>query len=193
MGRKHILAITGVVMAIGLAAASAANETTHHNYDALGRLVISQSEGTVNDDETRSLCYDAAGNRTKFVSDDAAGVANCAPAFQPMPSPSPISTSNTPPTANTDSVSVRKPSFFQPAETKSVNVIANDTDADGDLPLVLISVSITSGGASVQLESSSNVLVTAASSAGASSANYEVIDARGAVSTGTLTIQTTNF
>jgi len=190
MGRGGVFTTIGLgaFLAFGLAAASAANETIEHNYDALGRLIISQSEGTVNDEETRSLCYDAAGNRTKFVSDDAAAVASCAPSFAPMPSPSPISaSSNTAPTASADSISISKT-----ASPTSIDVLANDSDTDGDLPLALTGATLISGGASIELISSSEILVTPAASNGTSIANYQVTDARGAVSTGTLTILTTN-
>lgn len=67
-------------------------ETITYTYDALGRLVAAQSTGSVNNSQVRSSCYDSAGNRTQYRSDNAGGFASCsggAPAPTPTPTPTP--------------------------------------------------------------------------------------------------------
>ena len=65
------------VMASALALPAAAAETKTYTYDALGRLVKVDNSGTVNNDKTRSFCYDKAGNRVEFNSNDTATAATC--------------------------------------------------------------------------------------------------------------------
>jgi YD repeat-containing protein len=44
---------------------AAAAETKTYTYDALGRLVVVKSAGSVNANQIRSYCYDKAGNRVE--------------------------------------------------------------------------------------------------------------------------------
>lgn len=55
-------------------------ETVTYTYDALGRLVVVQKSGTVNNGQTQAICYDRAGNRIRYVS---------APSGPPVPCPTP--------------------------------------------------------------------------------------------------------
>jgi hypothetical protein len=53
---------------IGAGSPAFASETITYTYDALGRLVVAKSTGTVNNNQTHSICYDAAGNRILYDS-----------------------------------------------------------------------------------------------------------------------------
>lgn len=64
-----------------------ATETITYSYDALGRLVASQSSGDVNNNQARSLCYDSAGNRTQFRSSSTGSLTGCVPTPTPTPAP----------------------------------------------------------------------------------------------------------
>lgn len=57
------LAITGMLPSMAFA-----SETITYTYDARGQLVVVKSTGTVNNNKTRSYCYDEAGNRIEFDS-----------------------------------------------------------------------------------------------------------------------------
>jgi hypothetical protein len=70
--------------------------------------------------------------------------------------------------------------------TTVVNVIANDTDSDGDYPLTLVSISDPSGTAYV---ANSTSIGWWGNAAGTYTIQYVVQDARGATSTGTLTLR----
>lgn len=184
--RRHAAIGVGLSAIITIvASSSSATESVTYTYDALGRLVVAQSAGTVNDDQAHSLCFDPAGNRTKYYSDDATGIASCAPTPAPMPTPSPpASSSNTPPVAVQDSGYVNfinQPTLF--------NLVANDTDADGDYPLVLTSASVTSGYGTVSLISPTQVSVERKYSWSTNmTISYQITDGRGAVSTGQLLV-----
>jgi hypothetical protein len=54
-----------------------AGETQVYTYDALGRLTAVQYSGTVNNGQAHSLCYDPAGNRTKYRSSASGVIAAC--------------------------------------------------------------------------------------------------------------------
>lgn len=183
MKRRWLIAPgIGAVALCGMAWDAQATEAITYTYDALGRLVVAQSDGTVNDNETHSLCFDPAGNRTKYRADDAGAVPSCAPTPSPMPTPTAPATpgSNTAPTAVSDT------NDMTGGQTKLINVIANDTDADGDIPLFLTGASVTSGAGLVSLASATEVKVVYGT--GTVIISYQVTDARGAVSTGQLQV-----
>ncbi|MBO9711433.1 hypothetical protein [Sphingomonas sp.] len=98
MRRVHttLFASTAVVALIG-AAAARADETVVYVYDSLGRLVTTQTTGTVNAGETKSICYDRAGNRLRYKDSPSGVVAACLP-LAPVPSPSPLPTPTPSPT-----------------------------------------------------------------------------------------------
>lgn len=64
-------------------------ETIVYTYDALGRLVVAQRSGSINNGQVATLCYDPAGNRTRYVSSGAGSPASCTASPSPSPSPSP--------------------------------------------------------------------------------------------------------
>lgn len=54
-----------------------ADELQTYSYDELGRLKSVVYSGGVSSGQAHSLCYDAAGNRTKYKSDSAGALASC--------------------------------------------------------------------------------------------------------------------
>jgi len=90
--------------------------------------------------------------------------------------------SNLPPVANADSTS------FLCIVSRTVNLIANDTDPENNIPLTLVSIDATAGGGAAWASvTSSTSAIIGASSAGTFVFNYVVSDSLGATSTGTLT------
>ncbi|MEM6411028.1 MAG: hypothetical protein AAF683_05790 [Pseudomonadota bacterium] len=69
-------------------ALSAQPSTETYTYDALGRLVKVVTTGGSNNTQTRSICYDKAGNRTEYVANKSNGSTVCTP---PPPPPPPSS------------------------------------------------------------------------------------------------------
>ncbi len=163
----------GLALAVSLVARGAANETKTYTYDALGRLVKAQSSGTVNNQDTSSICYDPAGNRTQYKSDGAGGVVSCG-----------SGSSNSPPVTQPDSVQVGC------NVTTTVNVTSNDSDPDGNVPLTLTHVVTNSGFAIATVASASSVQVTGSFEHETAIATYTIEDSLGATATGTLTIKT---
>lgn len=95
----------GLTLALATLYATAADggETISYTYDALGRLVIARSSGTVNADHADSFCYDQAGNRTVAQSNRQGSIASCptpppVPGPTPAPSPTPAPTPSPTPT-----------------------------------------------------------------------------------------------
>ncbi|MGH6617862.1 Calx-beta domain-containing protein, partial [Sphingomonas sp.] len=86
---------------------------------------------------------------------------------------------NQPPVANADTGSVPRcgSDFF--------NVVANDTDPEGDYPLTVVSIT---GSPTFTVASSTSVQYRNSTTAGTKIGTYVVRDARGAQSTGTITI-----
>ena len=64
-------------MALLVPTPGTASETQTFSYDELGRLKAVQYSGTVSNGQAHSLCYDPAGNRTKYKSDSAGALATC--------------------------------------------------------------------------------------------------------------------
>ena len=168
--------------AAALADAAAANEVQTYSYDELGRLVAVQYSGTVNNGQAHSLCYDPAGNRTKYKSDASGATLTTCPTGggggggDPDPDPT-----NQPPVANPDTLSVPR------CESRSKDVVANDTDPEGNLPLTVIAVD--HPWASVA--SSTTVSVQAPDSSGSFVVHYTVRDSLGATATGNLSVTIT--
>lgn len=141
-------------------------ETRTYTYDALGRLMATNSTGTVNNGIANSIAYDPAGNRTNYAITGAAG------GGPPPPPP------NQPPVANPDSLTAPK------CVARSVNVVANDTDPEANYPLILTAVN--QPWASV--ESGTTVGMTTPEVNGIYTIIYTVADSLGATSNGTLTV-----
>ena len=62
----------------GLAAPALADETQTYTYDALQRLISVKYSGTINAGQAHSICYDPAGNRSRYRSSSTGVVATCA-------------------------------------------------------------------------------------------------------------------
>ena len=60
-----------------LSSPASSAETKTYTYDALGRLVKVVNSGNTNNGQTRSYCYDKAGNRIEFDSDSSGTPAAC--------------------------------------------------------------------------------------------------------------------
>lgn len=66
--RSAALVLGAGFLVLGHAASlSAQTQIKKHTYDALGRLIITETSGGSGDGETRSICYDKAGNRTAYT------------------------------------------------------------------------------------------------------------------------------
>lgn len=77
--RRTFACRVGLLLAIsGLTTMSAsAGETMTYTYDELGRLLVVQSAGSVNNNQAMTYCYDAAGNRMRVKSSDSGSLASC--------------------------------------------------------------------------------------------------------------------
>lgn len=146
-----------------------AGETVSYTYDALGRLVVVQHAGTVNDGVTTDIVYDAAGNRTSYEV-TGSGNNNGTPANQP-------------PTAVDDTKSV------QVCNTASKNVILNDSDPEQNYPLVVVS----EDSPHATIAYGASIVFTAPSAAGTYIVNYTVEDSLGASSTAKLTMTAVDY
>jgi hypothetical protein len=161
---------------ICLAAPGTAGETQTYTYDELGRLIAVQYSGTVNNGQAHSLCYDPAGNRTKYKSDASGVIATC-PTTPPGPP-------NQPPVTSPDTITLQR------CAHGSRNVVANDTDPEGNYPLVVTAVNQSWAA----IESSTTVGVDAPDANGTFAVTYTVADSLGATATGTLSVTVTgNF
>lgn len=169
--------MTGAAI-IAIATPILASETITYTYDAKGRLTKVLRTGTVNNTVTAQYAYDKADNRSTVSTTGS-------PNGTPTPPPPPPPSSNLPPVANADSVSLPCNSSI------AKNLTANDTDPEGNLPLTVQSVTVNSGTASASIASASSVTIFAATLAGTSQGSYVVRDSLGATATGTLTIITT--
>lgn len=99
MRRSRLLATSGLAGLLAISSTLAiAGETRTYTYDVLGRLIAAKSTGTVNNNHTRSTCYDRAGNRTQYVARSDGTVPSCAPAPAPTPTPVPTPTPTPVPT-----------------------------------------------------------------------------------------------
>lgn len=78
MIRQVVLTSFAAALAVGLAPRVSATETVTYTYDALGRLVVVKSTGTVNNNNTHSYCYDKAGNRITYNSSQTGMPSACA-------------------------------------------------------------------------------------------------------------------
>lgn len=86
-GRKRALLLFATATTT-VAASIAAAETVNYAYDALGRLRASSTTSGPNNGTNTAVCYDAAGNRERYVT-AVGGSAACTPAPYPTSTPSP--------------------------------------------------------------------------------------------------------
>ena len=187
MRRQYLLAGSSLAALVAAYSAQAQQSTETYSYDALGRLISVETAGGQNNNETHSICYDDAGNRTQYKSDASGTPVTCAGGgTPPPPPPPPPPPSNNPPNTTNDSASGAC------STTVSINLTANDTDPEGNYPLVLQSIVKTSGGASAIKISNSSVSATFGPAFDASSFTYTVADSLGATSTGQLNLFTSS-
>jgi hypothetical protein len=69
MSRLVIALASYCAFVFAFAAPAHASETITYTYDALGRVIGQVENGTVNNNDARTYCYDSAGNRTRVASD----------------------------------------------------------------------------------------------------------------------------
>lgn len=159
-----------------MSAPASAQETTTYTYDALGRLNGSTISGGSNSNRGTSSCYDAAGNRTRYVV-GAAG-ASCT-------APPPVTPTNTAPVCSYKAINSGIPAIAGPV-TVQINPITQYppcTDADGDT-LTLVSATGFTNGASGTI--SGNVItITGIRSGGGTTFSYTVTDGKGGYATAT--------
>ena len=67
-----------ILLTAGFAVPVSADETQTYSYDALQRLISVQYSGTINDNQAHSICYDPAGNRSRYRSSPTGVVSICA-------------------------------------------------------------------------------------------------------------------
>lgn len=184
MHRRFFLASTSLAALTCAMVVSAQTSTETYTYDALGRLVRVVTTGGANNAETQSICYDPAGNRTAYVSNESAGATGCEAATQtPTPAPSP---SNNPPIAPNRTLGILC------SQTSTLNLLSTATDPDGDFPLSLRSISKTSAGpASVlQQQSGGTVMFDGGYSSGTTRFRYTIADSEGLTASGNITVTT---
>ena len=69
--------MVGVAGAAIITTPAIASETITYTYDALGRLVVTKSTGSINNNQTHSICYDKAGNRVNYSANSTGVSASC--------------------------------------------------------------------------------------------------------------------
>lgn len=193
-GSRLLATVSGGALAIAAYDAGAQQQSTEtYQYDALGRVISAKTVGGINNNETHSICYDAAGNRVKYKASSDGTAPTCVsqgtqggtPAPTPSPSPTPTPTpANNPPVTQNDTVSGH--CYL----STTVNLTANDSDPEGNTPLVLQSIGVSSGEAAATIVSGSSVRVAFGPAFDITQATYTVADSLGATSTGVLNIRT---
>lgn len=74
---KVLVGFGGLSASVLITTPGMASETITYTYDALARLVKTQSSGTINNNQTHSICYDKAGNRITYQSSSTGVPAAC--------------------------------------------------------------------------------------------------------------------
>ncbi len=122
----------------------------NHTYDELGRLTSTTNTGDELTGETRSICYDEAGNRVDFEVRTDGTTLNCsAPNPQTPPTEPPEPTEEPLPDPPANYAPVANPDVAEGdcETTGPTDVLANDTDAEND-DLTLVSIEFDSGDSS---------------------------------------------
>lgn len=184
----------GALTAANFSAAQAQSETDVFTYDSLGRLITTEVTGGTgtNNGDTRTMCYDAMGNRTEVKTREDGSVPACPnqPPSQPPPPSPPPSPPPPPPPSNNPPVAVDDSASGECSSVQFVNLVANDSDPDGDTPLNITSIVKNSGGASATLINPNFVEVIFGPQFDISTFTYTLSDPSGATDSATLTVST---
>ncbi len=192
MGRISTLGACSVLVLAATGAVIAQSSTKTYEYDALGRLVEARTAGGANNNEAHEICYDAAGNRTRFRATNNGTSIDCLTGSAPTPSPTPTPTPTPTGGGNSPPTTVNDYTGGSCSLTKTVNLTANDSDPEDGVPPVLLSISKNLGQSSATKVSDSSVSVDFGPSLGLTTFTYTVADSLGATSTGTLTAEVTS-
>jgi YD repeat-containing protein len=177
---RFLQLLSGAVILV-TSTGSIASETVTYSYDAQGRLIKTETAGTINNGNSTGTAYDTAHNRYHYAS---ALNGATLPAAPPPPTGGGGGTPNSPPIANADSAGTIKK-----CEVKNVVVTTNDTDADGPPPLTVTGATAVSAGLIVAVVNASTISIETdlATPVGALNVNYTVADGLNALATGTVT------
>jgi len=166
----------------------------NHVYDELGRLKSTTNTGTSMNGETRSICYDEAGNRVEFEVRTDGTVSSCNnPAGQTPPtgSPDPVDPPMPDPPANYPPVT--QDDIALGCDFGYTLVLWNDSAPETGESLTLVSISFDSGDATASASispSQGDVLVVYPSMPNRSAFfTYVVRDGYGHEATGKLRVQ----
>lgn len=165
-------------------------QTKTHEYDELGRVVVSETNGGTHDGKARSTCFDPAGNRTDFESSTSGSTLTCAdpPAAPPPPGNPPPPPPPPPPPSNSPPVTEDDVELMGCDLTMSFDVAGDDEDAEDD-PLPPTLTAITPGGVIATASVSDGLAeVSSGLSEGTQAFTYTVEDSQGLTATGQLTV-----
>lgn len=164
-GHSPLDVAAAAVLLLAAPLPSSAAETVTYRYDALGRLISTQSAGSVNNNQAHSLCFDKADNRTRYKSTSNATFATC----------------NQPPVAVADTFS------FQCINGGQRYPLANDSDPEGNT-LSLVSAQ-SNGGISITAVNTTTVAISVNGVPnGTYTGSYVVSDGQGNAVTGQITV-----
>lgn len=191
--QNFLSACSLIAFAFATQAVAQSTQTEDHEYDSLGRLIVTDVSG-LNNGDTRGYCYDELGNRLKLRASIDGSEPTCSspnpptpppPPSPPPPPPAPPS-GNVPPVADADNIS------GECGTSIILNITADDFDAEDDptKPTLVSLAPWLSGPASATIVSASSVSVTFGSAEGFTHYQYIVEDSQGASDQATLAITT---
>lgn len=157
--------LAGISSLLLVTLAHAQSETQTYQYDALGRVISTSSTNG----QTSAVCYDDAGNRTRYLSRDDGSTVECAPP-------------NVPPIAVNDTAS-----FPCNGTGRVFNPRVNDSDADGH-PLTITAVTRLSGSALLTSFNATSVTFNMNRFRGTSVFRYTISDGNGGTAQANISI-----
>lgn len=190
-----LLAVLASLAAFPSDAVSAQSELKEFRFDPLGRLKVIEAVSGQNGGESRTFCYDAAGNRVEFKSASGGSAAACDAA--PVPATPPTGVTEPEPQSTPDPASNIRPQAVDDYVTgncnslRSYDVVLNDSDEDDARgTLSVVSVTQQSGRAGVYLSPSGELTIGFAGYSDVSRFTYRLSDPHGATDTAVLTVET---
>jgi len=189
IGQSKIGPVAAVALASVAAGGVHAQETVTYRYDALGRLIRIEHQGTANHAINTNYQYDKAGNRTEHAT--AAGLAPVPPPAlpEPLPDDPPDDPPDNPP-PNQPPVTASDTLDLPRCTTGFIDVVANDGDPDGHLPLTLVAVTPGTRGTAF-VANSTTVGYVAGITTGGDALTYTIEDSLGASAQGSLLVNVT--